>query len=369
MSKVTQSTIARIHGVSRQAVGSALGLYTNSNIKLSAKVRESIIATAKELGYRPNRFAQIISGRKSGVIGVMNFGGITQMGSQNALYAARAIQESGFQLMLYDVTWYQKGGIETVLSALLDNRVEGLLLIAPTEWMPAEVLDTIKKQGIPMVALGGVLLEGVPRVESDCEADMQSLVNGLLQAGYQSLIYLTSWASKHHDEVHSSSRLKRMRGFRRTIEAAGGVVHDLPSPRVEGQISGEIFLTPMPTDWDDPYHIGELAMRQVLARKELPEVVLCANDDWAAGVMKACGQAGIPIPEKISVTGNDGTVISGYGYIPLTTTIQPLAAMARKAMELLTLLIEKEPLPEDSRMLKIPGEVAWRDSTRVIHRD
>ena len=45
MSKVTQSTIARIHGVSRQAVGSALGLYTNSNIKLSAKVRESIIAT------------------------------------------------------------------------------------------------------------------------------------------------------------------------------------------------------------------------------------------------------------------------------------------------------------------------------------
>ena len=116
MSKVTQSTIARIHGVSRQAVGSALGLYTNSNIKLSAKVRESIIATAKELGYRPNRFAQIISGRKSGVIGVMNFGGITQMGSQNALYAARAIQESGFQLMLYDVTWYQKGGIETVLS-------------------------------------------------------------------------------------------------------------------------------------------------------------------------------------------------------------------------------------------------------------
>jgi DNA-binding LacI/PurR family transcriptional regulator len=110
-------------------------------------------------------------------------------------------------------------------------------------------------------------------------------------------------------------------------------------------------------------------MRQVLARKDLPEVVLCSNDDWAAGVMKACGQAGIPIPEKIGVTGNDGTVISGYGYIPLTTTIQPLAAMAGKAMELLSLLIENQPIPEESRMLKIPGEVAWRDSTRRLRRD
>lgn len=369
MKKVTQSTIAKIHGVSRQSVGSALGLYSNSNMKLSPKLRASIIATAKELGYRPNRFAQIISGRKSGVIGVMNFGGLTQMSSQNAFAAARAIQEAGYQLMLYDVTWYDKGGIETVLSALLDNHVEGLLLIAPTEWMPPGVLEVTKKHSIPMVALGGVLLEGVPRVESDCEADMRSLVRGLLDAGYQSLIYLTSWAKKHDDEAHASSRIQRMRGFRKTIEEAGGVVNDLPTPRVPGQICGEMFLTPMSTDWDDPYQIGEFAMRQILVRKELPEVVLCSNDDWAAGVMKACGQAGIPIPEKIGVTGNDGTVISGYGYIPLTTTIQPLATMAHKAMELLRLLIDKQPLPDELRMLKIPGEVAWRSSTRCMPKD
>jgi len=213
-------------------------------------------------------------------------------------------------------------------------------------------------------ALNFTSFEEVPRVESDCEFDVQSLAGGLLDPGYQSLLYMTSWGSKQHDEAHAWPRIRRMKGFRQAIEAVGGQVHESPAARAPGQISAEIFLSPMPTDWNDPYQIGELAIRQILARKELPEVVLCANDDWAAGAMKACGQAGLSIPDQIGITGNDGTVISGYGFIPLTTTIQPVSAMARKAMELLGLLIEKKPLPGDAMVIKLPGEVAWRDSTR-----
>lgn len=363
MRRVTQATIAKMHGVSRQTVGCALGLYTNSNIKLSTEMRDQILRTAKELGYRPNRLAQIVSGRKSGVIGVMNFGGIAQMSTQNALYMAKAIQEAGYQLMLYDVTWYQQGGIETVLSALLDNRVEGIVLISPTEWMPPDFLASIRQHGIPVVSVGGVFLEGVPHVESDYEQDSFHLVSGLLADGYRSLVCLTNWSNSGQD-AESSPRIKRIRGFRRAIEAAGGTVQDSPVRAAKTGVRGEIFLTPTPTDWGDPYHVGELGMRQILARKELPEVVVCANDDWAAGALKACGSEGVAVPDQIALTGNDGTVMSGYGYIPLTTILQPLAAMAQKAVEILLSLMAKKTLPKSAMTITLPGEIAWRESTR-----
>jgi|GEM_PF-1031253 Transcriptional regulators len=363
MRRVTQATIAAIHGVSRQTVGCALGLYTNTNIKLSKEMRERIIRTAKELGYRPNRMAQIVSGRKSGVIGVVNFGGIAQMSTQNALFMAKAVQKAGYQLMLYDVTWYQHGGIETVLSALLDNRVEGIVLISPTEWMPADFLASIRQHGIPVVSMGGVFLEGVPHVESDYEQDSFRLVSGLLSAGYRSLVYLTNW-SNSGNQGESSPRIKRARGFRRAIEAVGGTVHNTPIRTPKTGVRGEVFLTPTPIDWEDPYHVGELGMRQILARKELPEVVVCANDDWAAGALKACGSEGVSVPDQMALTGNDGTVMSGYGYIPLTTIIQPLAAMAEKAVEILLSLISKKNLPKSAMTVTLPGEIAWRESTR-----
>ncbi|MFV0338557.1 MAG: substrate-binding domain-containing protein [Chthoniobacterales bacterium] len=104
-------------------------------------------------------------------------------------------------------------------------------------------------------------------------------------------------------------------------------------------------------------------MLQILARKNLPDVVLCANDNWATGALKACGDFGIKIPEEIGIVGNDGTIISGYGYIPFTTVTQPLEIMARRVVKLLDALIKMEPLPEHS--MKIPGTITWRNSSRI----
>jgi LacI family transcriptional regulator len=363
--KVTQATIAQMFGVSRQTVGCALGLYTNSNIKLSLEMRDRIVAAAKELGYRPNRLAQIISGRRSRVIGVVNFGGIAQMSSQHALNIAKAVQKSGYQLMLYDVTWFEKGGIDTVLGALLDNRVEGIVLISPTEWMPSSFTEEIQKHQIPMVSLGGVLIDGIPHVESDYEQDTHSLVCGLLDAGYKSFLYLTNWAGDPRDDAHSSPRLKRLAGFRRAIAENGGTTSESPVNFTRKSLQAEIFCTPSHVDWTDPYQVGEFGMRQVLARRELPGVVMCANDDWAVGALKACGRESIRVPEMVAVTGHDGTVMSGYGYIPLTTTIQPLPEMARLTIDALTLLIDKKPLLPAASIVKVPGTIAWRASSKA----
>lgn len=364
MAKVTQATIAKIHGVSRQAVGCALGLYTNSNIKLNAETRDKIRRTAEELGYRPNRLAQLISGRPSGVIGVLNFGGVAQMSAQCALAVANAVHAAGYQLMLYDATWYEDSDIGNVVTALLDFKVEGILLISPTSWMPESAITAIQKSGTPVVAIGGgIHLQGVPVVESDYTQDAFALTSGLLDAGFQSLLFLTDTQATWNDKNPHSPRLQRIEGFRKAILERGGMVRDSPARGRQTGILGEVYAASLHTDWTDPYKIGENAMLHILARKVLPEVVLCSNDDWAAGAMKACGESGLRVPDDIAIAGNDGNLISGYGLVPLTTVHLSLDELAKAATDILHARISGKDTSHSATVKKIPGTLVWRAST------
>lgn len=365
MPKVTQATIAKIHGVSRQAVGCALGLYTNSNIKLNAETRDEIRKTAEDLGYRPNRLAQLISGRRSGVIGVLNFGGVAQMSAQCALAVANAVHGAGYQLMLYDATWYEDTDIGNVVTSLIDFKVEGILLISPTNWMPRSALESIQKSGTPVVAIGGgIHLQGVPVVESDYAQDAFELTSGLLDAGYRSLLFLSDFQTAMNEKNPHNPRLQRMEGFRRAILERGGVIAESPARSQPDGILGEVYAASLRTDWTDPYKIGEHGMLHILARKELPEVVLCSNDDWAAGAMKACGESGLRVPEDIGIAGNDGNLISGYGLVPLTTVHLSLDELAKEATDMLHGMITGKDTAPSAVVKKIPGKLVWRASTR-----
>jgi LacI family transcriptional regulator len=364
MSKVTQSTIAKIHGVSRQAVGCALGLYTNANIKLNPETREKIRKTSEELGYRPNRLAQLISGRPSGVIGVINFGGVGQMSAQTGLAVANAVHSAGYQLMVYDATWYEEKDIGNVVTALLDFKVQGIILISPTNWLPPSAVHAIKNSGTPIVAMGGgVHLEGVPQVESDYEEDTLLLTTALLDAGYRSFVFLTDYLGTVAGTNNFNPRVRRLQGFTKALLSRGGVVSESPFFSGRPEICGEIYAASLKTDWTDPYKVGELSMQQILVRKELPEVVLCLNDDWAVGAMKACGEAGFSVPNDIAIVGNDGTKVAGYGLVPITTIQLSLDEMAKEATSMLEALIHQESSPDSNEIRKIPGKLLWRASS------
>jgi len=367
--KVTQASIAKLHGISRQAVGYALGLYTNSSIKLRPETQESIVRTAKALGYRPNRLAQIISGRRSGLIGVMNFGGITQMSAQNAQSVATAIQSDGYQLLLHDVTWYQGGALEAAARSLLDLRVEGIVMISPTDWLPATTLEVLRQSGTPLVSFGGVFFEGIPHVESDYESETCQMVSDLLDLRYRSFTFLTSGFGVRAPGLSESPPEKRARGFRKAIEQRGGVVREIPLERNGEMPVGEIFHASETVDWNDPYHAAYMGAHQVLARKELPEVIICSNDDWAMGVLRACGDKGLRVPEDVAIAGHDGTVVAGYGYRPITTVMQPTVALAKRTVQLLQRLIQKQPIPAKEMTSQIRGKIAWRTSTRIPQKE
>lgn len=90
--------------------------------------------------------------------------------------------------------------------------------------------------------------------------------------------------------------------------------------------------------------------------------VFAANDDMAIGLIRALLEAGVRVPEDVSVVGFDDLPVSAYVSPPLTTVRQPFDAVAREGLRLLVQAIEKpdvEPEPASDP----PVELVVRAST------
>ena len=85
---------------------------------------------------------------------------------------------------------------------------------------------------------------------------------------------------------------------------------------------------------------GALAIREVLSRPEIPTVVFCGNDLIAMGVMSALEEAGVGVPEDISVIGFDDIFFSFLARPPLTTISVPREQLGIKAFEALDRMLK-----------------------------
>jgi DNA-binding LacI/PurR family transcriptional regulator len=91
---------------------------------------------------------------------------------------------------------------------------------------------------------------------------------------------------------------------------------------------------------------GLAAGRELLALPERPTGIICSNDLMAIGVLQAAAEAGIGVPQGLSVVGFDGIAATAWTNPPLTTVEQPIEQIVETAVDALRCLIEEpRPLP------------------------
>ncbi|MEO7247081.1 MAG: substrate-binding domain-containing protein, partial [Novosphingobium sp.] len=88
---------------------------------------------------------------------------------------------------------------------------------------------------------------------------------------------------------------------------------------------------------------------QLLASAQPPSAIFASNDVMAAGVLHAAREAGLSVPEDLSIVGFDDTAIAATIWPPLTTVRWPIRAMARSAA--LKLIQPEAALSEQSLFL------------------
>jgi DNA-binding LacI/PurR family transcriptional regulator len=107
---------------------------------------------------------------------------------------------------------------------------------------------------------------------------------------------------------------------------------------------------------------GYDSMQQLMALPNPPTAVFTHNDVLAVGAMHAVHDAGLVVPDDISVVGYDDTTSSAYQNPPLTTVKFPVAEMGRQAGQIILRLIREEGgLPP--KTVTLPVELVVRGST------
>jgi LacI family transcriptional regulator len=116
------------------------------------------------------------------------------------------------------------------------------------------------------------------------------------------------------------------------------------------------------TESDFGYAAGAAASRRLLEQADRPTALVTHNDIIAIGAIKAAAQAGLRVPDDISLVGYDDIAQAAYAVPELTTIAYPKHRIGRAAAELLLrLLAGEETIPPATIML--PEHLVVRAST------
>ncbi|MGW0523684.1 LacI family DNA-binding transcriptional regulator [Crossiella sp. NPDC003009] len=310
--------VARLAGVSHQTVSRVLNDHPNVREQTRLRVRAAI----KELGYRPNRAARALVTGKSQLIGVVTQNS-TLYGPASLLSAfEEAAGEAGFAVSVGRVRVLDRDSIAAAVERHRDQRVAGIVVIAPTASASDALADI--PAGVPLVTVDGDPDRPTPLVTVDQAAGAFAATKHLLDVGHKTVWHVSGPA----DWFDAAGRV---RGWQRALDLAGAEV-----PPV------------LPADWSAAagYQAG-----QMLAR--MPEVtaVFAANDHLALGVLRAMSERGRRVPWEVSVVGFDDVPEAAYFIPPLTTVRPDFAAVARETLGLLLAQVSEGETAEPCRTI------------------
>jgi DNA-binding LacI/PurR family transcriptional regulator len=275
---------------------------------VAPETRERVLRIAQEIGYRPNRLAQALVARRSFAIGVIVPSFDNPFYAHVLSGAEKVAAESGYAVLLAEV-----GAADAVqhLRALRDRQVDGVIIAGvAASTLPASELDDLN------VVLVNQPSTRFASVAGDSDKAGQLAAAHLLGLGHRRMAFIGPATSI------PAFRL-RERGFFQALRAAGV---SLPSDRVvraEASIGG-----------------GLAAMRRLLALRERPTAVFCANDLVALGAHKACGAAGVSLPADLSLLGCDDIEMGTLVTPELSTILMPQRELGARAVRLLLRQLE-----------------------------
>jgi LacI family transcriptional regulator len=339
----TIKDVAREAGVSVMTVSRVINGSTNVKPANQAKVEAAIA----KVNYRPHILARALSGSQTYQMLMMyNNPNVAWMG-ELIIGIMNTCRRVGYHLLIEGFEDFHDQETHTIdpeeIAGLIDrSRADGVILPPPICFERA-VLDAVRAQGIPCVRIAGTPVKGLPlRVGIDNCAAAHELTDYLVELGHENIAIIKG------PEIFLASAL-RYEGF-----AASMRYHGL-------EINEQIVETGN-FDVDS----GIECARRLLRREPRPTAIFASNDEMAAGVLFAAQEAGIRVPEQLSVAGFDDAPIAHSVYPKLTTIRQPLRSMGEKSVELLESHIRQanspSPEPPPTHIL-MDYELARRDST------
>ncbi len=308
--RTTLEDVAAQAGVSRALVS----LVMRDSPRVSAASRQLVLEAADRLGYRPNLMARNLAARRSMTVGVLLNDLHNQWFAEIADGIQQAADASGYRIILGSGRRTLQFETEA-LESFLAFQVDGVIVTGCR--LPAERLDQIGAE-TSLVSVGRDLDSTVvSTVNSDDETGAVLATAHLVNLGHREIV--------HIDGGTGAGAVPRRRGYLAAMANAG--LGD--SARV------------VTADFTE--QAGYAAVDALLANGSLPTALFTANDLQAVGALNRLEEAGLSVPDDVSIVGYDNTALASLRHIGLTTVNQPREEMGRVAFSaLLTKLADSD---------------------------
>ncbi len=326
----TLEDVARYAGVSTATVSRCL----NDPARVREPTRERVMVAIDALGYAPNFGARTLVLNRTNIMGAI----IPTM--DNAIFA-RGLQALQERLAEDDVTLlvstsnYAAEQELAQIRALISRGVDGLMLIG--EARDPSAYQLLNQRRIPFV-LAWTWKRTCPHicVGFDNEEAGAMVARQVIACGHKSIAMIAG-ITEGNDRA-----AERLAGVRRALRETG--LHLGEDQVVETKYS---------------FESARDAVVRLLAYRPRPTAIICGNDVLAIGALTGVQEAGLQVPQHMSVVGFDDIDVARFSNPPLTTVHVPHCQMGRVAGETLLAMRSDRNLGE-SRRLEV--EFVWRKS-------
>jgi LacI family transcriptional regulator len=297
-SRPTAADVGRLAGVSPTTVSFVLTNRPDQTIP--AATRRRVMDAVRELGYRPNRAAQGLRTKRTATIGYVTDEAAVDPFAGGAISGAHDFARRHRSMLLVVHTNRDPRIRRSAIEDLLDRQVDAILfaVVGTRRVTLPEIVVKVPAVLVNCFTAQSSLVSSLPVVLPDEEGGGYAAASELLTAGHRQIALLLgaagAWATR-----------KRLRGIRRALREAG------VDPRALVIRHGNFRA-------DSGYELA----KEVLNGPHRPSALLCGNDRMAVGAYLALGEAGLSIPDDVSVIGYDDQADLAADLRPALTTVR-----------------------------------------------
>ena len=332
---VTIHDVAQRAGVSISTVSRVL----NNKDDVAEETFRHVQQVIDELGYSSSLAAYSMRSRKTNMVGLIVPDMEHSFMVQTIRGVSRRVKQFGYDLIVYTsgrdhadlsamATWEQRQ------VALLNGSIaDGTIVVTPF----AQSFRTTH----PLVAIDPHNnAADFPTVISTNRTGVMEAIDYLVKLGHKRIGFIGGRA-----DLQSAGR--RRQGYLDGLARAG--IEPVPHLMLDGDFTVDA---------------GYRCARILLKLPDRPSAIMAANDDTAVGALQAAADAGIAVPEELSIIGFDNVPAAAVAKPALTTVDQSIELMGYTATKLLMDMLQGREITE--QLVKIPTKLVIRDSCAAV---
>lgn len=317
----TMQEVAKKAGVSKATVSRVL----SGKGYVSEATKDQVYKAIEEAGYRPNLLARNLATNKSQCIGLVVTNTLYNGSYFSELLskAAQKLEEHGRQLILVDGK-HSAEEEQAAIQFLLDLRCDAIIIYP--RFLSIDVMDDIidhYKQPI-MVVNRRLRKHQSHCICCDHKGASFKATQYLIARGHRDIAFITG-------SLDSPTALERLSGYKEALTQQGIALRD------DLIINGK--WTP---------NSGASAIERLLNGGITFSAVLASNDEMAIGAIKQLNQAGIAVPQNVSVIGFDNIPTAPYLLPALSSVKDPVSDMMNEVIDRLISMLDGGYLSKDN---------------------